>query len=115
MGIIIGDTIELANGLNATNTYGTIGTESISVTKERLEDVRSDENGDDNISYRFRFSLRGRGVIWSSKDFRNQYRPKLKHENIQIYYDDDTFLTENLYTLLYNQWKTKFTTVTDDL
>jgi len=115
MGIIIGDTIELANGLNATNTYGTIGTETISVTKERIEDARSDENGGDNISYRFRFSLRGRGVIWSSKDFRNQYRPKLKHENIQIYYDDDTFLTENLYTLLYNQWKTNFTTVTDDL
>lgn len=115
MGIIIGDTIELANGLNATNTYGTIGTETITVTKERLEDIRSDENGVDNISYSFRFSLRGRGVIWSSKDFRNQYRPKLKHENIQIYYDDDTFLTENLYTLLYNQWKTNFTTVTDDL
>ena len=114
MGIIIGDTIELANGLNATNTYGTIGTETISVTKERIEE-RSDENGGNNISYRFRFSLRGRGVIWSSKDFRNQYRPKLKHENIQIYYDDDTFLTENLYTLLYNQWKTNFTTVTDDL
>ena len=35
MGIIIGDTIELANGLNATNTYGTIGTETVSITKER--------------------------------------------------------------------------------
>jgi hypothetical protein len=115
MGIIIGDTIELANGLNATNTYGTIGTETVSVTKERLEEVRSDENDSDNISYTFRFSLRGRGVIWASKDFRNQYRPKLKHENITIYFDNDTFLTQNLYTLLYNQWKTNYTTVTDDL
>jgi 3'-phosphoadenosine 5'-phosphosulfate sulfotransferase len=115
MGIIIGDTIELANGLNATNTYGTIGAETVSITKERIDNMTRDENGEETNSYTFRFRLRGRGVIWASKDFRNQHRPKLKHENIQVNFDDDTFLTQNVYTLLYNQWKTNYTTVTDDL
>ena len=115
MGIIIGDTIELSNGLRATNTYGTIGAETLTITKDRIDNIIDEVNGGETISPRVRFTLRGRGSIWASKDLRNQYRPKLKTENIQIHYDDYTFLSQNVYTLLYNQWKTNYTTVTDDI
>jgi len=115
MGITIGDNIELSNGLSVTNAYGSIAYETVTLTKERLYDTTITENGEENVNYTYRFSLRGRGVIWVSKDVRNQNKPKLKHENIQIHYDDDTFLSQNIYTLLYNEWKKKYTTVTDDV
>ena len=42
MGIIIGDTITLINGLSAQNTYGSFG-DSI-LTLEKIEEITVDEN-----------------------------------------------------------------------
>ena len=116
MGIIIGDTIELQNGLSVTNSYGSIGYETVTVTKQRNDSVEiNEETNEGTTTSTYSFILRGRGVIWATKELRNTHRPKLKHENISVTYTDDTFLSQNIYTLLYNQWKTNFTTVTDDL
>jgi hypothetical protein len=117
MGIIIGDTIELQNGLSVTNSYGSVGYETVTVTKQRNDSMEiNEETGEETIkTTTYNYILRGRGVIWATKELRNGHKPKLKHENIAITYDDDTFLSQNVYTLLYNKWKTNYTTVTDDL
>ena len=116
MGIIIGDTLELTNGLTVTNSYGSVGFETVTVTKQRNDSIEiNEETGEETTTTTYNYILRGRGVIWATKELRNTLKPKLKHENISITYDDDSFLSQNIYTLLYNQWKTNFTTVTDDL
>ena len=115
MGIIIGDTIELQNGLSVANSYGSVGYESVTSQNKNDTTEINEETGEETTTTTYNYILRGRGVIWATKELRNQLKPKLKHENIAITYDDDTFLSQNVYSLLYNQWKTNFTTVTDDL
>lgn len=116
MGIIIGDTIELSNGLTTTNSYGSIGFETVSVTKQRDDSIETNgENREETTISTYKYILRGRGVIWTNKELRNKLKPKIKHENITITYEDDSFLSQNIYTLLYNQWKKNYTTVTDDI
>ena len=116
MGIIIGDTLELTNGLTASNSYGSLGFETVTVTKQRNDSIEiNEETSEETTTTTYNYILRGRGVIWATKELRNTLKPRLRHENITLTYDDDTFLSQNIYTLLYNQWKTNFTTVTDDL
>jgi hypothetical protein len=127
MGIIIGDTIELESGLTAQNTYGCIGNDSVIVNKLRTPiysetvDEVTDENGTITVSpqtitgYTETYQLSGRGVIWVNKEKRTNNSRHLKYENINITYTDSTFLSSNIYTLLYTKWKENFTTVTDDI
>ena len=61
------------------------------------------------------YQLNGRGVIWVNKEKRTNNSRHLKYENISITYTDSTFLSSNLYTLLYAKWSENFTSVTDDL
>jgi len=126
MGIIIGDTIQLNNGLTVQNSYGCIGNVSVVLNKvrtpiysERVDEV-TDENGTitetpEITGYTETYQLSGRGVIWVNKEKRTNNSANLKYENIIINYNDTTFLSSNLYTLLYSKWKENFTTVTDDI
>ena len=127
MGIIIGDTIELESGLTVQNTYGCIGNESVVVNKIRTPiysetvDEVTDENGTITVSpqtitgYTDTYQLSGRGVIWVNKEKRTSNSRNLKYEGLNITYTDSTFLSSNLFTLLYTKWKENFTTVTDDI
>jgi hypothetical protein len=127
MGITIGDTIELSNGLTAENTYGCIGNESVVLNKIRtpIYSDRVDEVTDENgiietmataiTGYTETYQLNGRGVIWVNKEKRTNNSRHLKYENISITYTDSTFLSSNPYTLLYAKWSENFTSVTDDL
>ena len=127
MGIIIGDTIELESGLTAQNTYGCIGNGSVVVNKIRTPiysetvDEVTDENGTITVSpqtitgYTETYQLSGRGVIWVNKEKRTSNSRNLKYEDLNITYTDSTFLSSNLFTLLYTKWKENFTTVTDDI
>ena len=99
MGITIGDTIELSNGLTAENTYGCIGNESVVLNKirtpiysERVDEV-TDENGIIETmataitGYTETYQLNGRGVIWVNKEKRTNNSRHLKYENISITYE----------------------------
>ena len=107
MGITIGDTIELSNGLTAENTYGCIGNESVVLNKVRtpiyseIVDEVTDENGTipqtpEMTGYTETYQLNGRGVIWVNKEKRTNNSRHLKYENISITYTDSTFLSSNL-------------------
>lgn len=119
MGILIGDTITLRNGLTCENTYGCIASDTVNIRKEvstvTTQEV-SEEGGETiNETTTTRYILSGRGVIWATKEMRNDRSPKLKYDNLEISYDDTSFLSNNVYTLLYTKWKENFTSVTDDI
>jgi hypothetical protein len=126
MGIIIGDTIELNNGLSVQNAYGCIGTNSIVINKIKdpvYEEVTTTEGvseGEDPIftstitGYTDRFTLEGKARIWINKEKREESNNFLLSKNIIINYTDSSFLESNVYTLLYNKWKEDYTTTTDD-
>lgn len=120
MGIIIGDTIQLNNGLTVQNSYGSIGGDTVSVNKRRHPIYESEGEGvgaevETIKGYTETYQLSGRGVIWVNKEKRTNNSANIKYENINIDYNDSTFLSSNLYTLLYSKWKDNFTTVTDDI
>jgi hypothetical protein len=121
MGILIGDTLTLRNGLTCENTYGCIASDTVSIRKEvsTLTIAEAAEGGDEttepNTETTVRYILSGKGVIWATKEMRNNYSPKLKYDNLAISFDDTSFLSNNVFTLLYTKWKENFTSATDDI
>lgn len=123
MGILIGDTLTLRNGLICENTYGCIASDTVSIKKEVstltiAEAAEGDETTGPNTettTTTIRYILSGKGVIWATKEMRNNYSPKLKYDNLEISYDDTSFLSNNVFTLLYTKWKENFTSATDDI
>ena len=108
MGIIIGDTITLINGLSAQNTYGSFG-DSI-LTLEKIEEITVDENNVETPSNIYTLSCKG--SIWTTQDYRTASKPKIDSISIHLKLNS-TQLNSNLYSLLYTQWKTLYTTVND--
>lgn len=126
MGILIGDTLTLRNGLTCENTYGCIASDTVSIKKEVSTlttiagaaeggDETTEQNTETTTTTTIRYILSGKGVIWATKEMRNNYSPKLKYDNLEISYDDTSFLSNNVFTLLYTKWKENFTSVTDDI
>lgn len=126
MGILIGDTLTLRNGLTCENTYGCIASDTVSIKKEVITlttiagaaeggDETTEQNTETTTTTTIRYILSGKGVIWATKEMRNNYSPKLKYDNLEISYDDTSFLSNNVFTLLYTKWKENFTSVTDDI
>jgi len=124
MGIIIGDTLKLNNGLTVKNAYGTIGSESIVIRKETTTDYKTNvtnetngTNGTNEIieTHIIKYHVLGHGRIWVSKDFRNENKEVLLADNLRLSFDDTSFLTQNIYKLLYDEWKKKYSNVSDDL
>jgi hypothetical protein len=112
MGIIIKDTITLNNGLEVTNAYGSIGVGSIVINKSV---VPMEDNTNNDIKYKTNFIVQARGIIWTNKSLRQDNRPKLKQENIVLNFENDTFLNDNIYNLIYKKWKEIYTNVEDDI
>jgi len=100
MGIIINDTITLNNGLTASTIYCSFGEGEIRIEKNR-----------DNTS---EYDISGHYTIWVSKDFRTNDKPCLDAGNISLKVTSSD-LNSNIYTLLYNELKTKYTSTTDEL
>ena len=108
MGIIIEDTITLDNGLTANNTYGSFGESELTLKKNEV--ITLDESSNETTTYEYQVTCKG--IIWSSKQFRDNSRTRIHAENVSIKLQSSQ-LNSNLYALLYNSWKTKYTTVSD--
>ena len=108
MGIIIEDTITLDNGLTANNTYGSFGESELTLKKNEV--ITLDESNNETTTYEY--IVMCKGIIWSSKQYRDNSRTRLHAVNISITLNPSQ-LNSNLYTLLYNSWKTQYTTVSD--
>lgn len=122
MGIIIGDTIELDNGLSVQNAYGCVAANSIIINKikEPVYEELVTQEGEDSIltdtitGYTESFTLQGKARVWVNKEKREEYSNSLFSKDIFIEYEDSSFLDSNIYTLIYNKWKEDYTTTTDD-
>jgi len=69
------------------------------------------EKNRDNAS---EYDISGHYTIWVSKDFRINDKPCLDAGNISLKITSSD-LNSNIYTLLYNELKTKYTSTTDEL
>ena len=114
MGITIGETLTLTNGLSVTNAYGSLHNTTIKIDKSRaMEDneipgetftINSDE-----------ITITCRGNIWASKALRDSSAPVVDSIRFSCKTTTSELSSSNLYTIIYNQWKTKYTTVSDAL
>lgn len=97
MGITIGDTITLACGLTNSNSYGSFGKSEIRIEKQ-------DSN----------YLVSCRGLIWATESLRSQSKAHIGTQAVSITINSSQ-LTSNLYSLLYTEWKTNYSSVSDVL
>ena len=85
MGIIIGDTISLVNGLSAQNTYGSFGDSQLII--EKVPELIDDGNNITSSSTPS-YLLSCKGAIWTSQDYRNSLKTKIDAVNISMVITD---------------------------
>ena len=114
MGLTIGDTITLTNGLSVTNAYGSLHTTTIKIDKTRAIEI-NEIPGETSAINSDQITITCRGNIWASKALRDSSAPVVDSIRFSCNTTTSELSTSNLYTIIYNQWKTKYTTVSDAL
>ena len=112
MGVIINETITLANGLIVTNPYASVGENDI-----RMEKKVENRNYTSNVSettttYTTKYIVEGRFTMWVTPELRVSGSRDIG--GIQVEVESDTPATGNIYELLYNKLKT-MKTCTDSI
>ena len=101
MGVIINETITLANGLTVTNPYASVGENDIRMEK-RVEEQR---NYTSNVSETTtKYILQGRFTMWVNIAMRIGKKGDIG--GIQVEVESDVPFTGNIYDLLYKKLKT---------
>jgi hypothetical protein len=117
MGVIINETITLANGLTVTNPYASVGENDIKVEK-RVEENRSDETDPEpgeittTTTYTTKYIVQGRFTMWVSPELRVSGSRDIGSIRVEV--ESKTPHTGNIYELLYNKLKT-MKTCTDSI
>ena len=101
MGVIINETITLANGLTVTNPYASVGENDIKV--EKMVELTTSTT---------KYIVEGRFTMWVSPELRVSGSGNIG--GIQVQVESDTPTTGNIYELLYNKLKT-MKTCTDSI
>ena len=101
MGVIINETITLANGLTVTNPYASVGGNDIKVEKRVQMNPKTT-----------RYITEGVFTMWVSHELRVSGSRDIG--GIQVQVESDTPPTGNIYELLYNKLKT-MKTCTDSI
>ena len=102
MGVIINETITLANGLTVTNPYASVGENDIRVEK-RVERLPAKTT---------RYIVEGLFTMWVSPELRVSGSRDIGGIRVEV--ESDTPATGNIYELLYNKLKT-MKTCTDSI
>ena len=109
MGVIINETITLANGLTVTNPYASVGENDIRMEK-RVEEQR---NYTSNVSETTtKYILQGRFTMWVNIAMRIGKKGDIGGIHVEV--ESDVPFTGNVYELLYNKLKT-MKTCTDSI
>jgi hypothetical protein len=117
MGVIINETITLANGLTVTNPYASVGENNIKVEKkveENMSDETDPETGETTTTTTSttKYIVEGRFTMWVSPELRVSGSGNIGSIRVQV--ESDTPATGNVYELLYNKLKT-MKTCTDSI
>jgi len=94
MGVIINETITLANGLTVTNPYASVGENDIRVEK-RVERLPAKTT---------RYIVEGLFTMWVSPELRVSGSRDIGSIRVEV--ESDTPATGNIYDLLYKKLKT---------
>jgi len=117
MGVIINETITLANGLTVTNPYASVGENDIRVEK-RVKENRSDETDPETgeitttTTSTTKYIVEGLFTMWVSPELRVSGSRNIGGIRVEV--ESDTPATGNIYELLYNKLKT-MKTCTDSI
>jgi hypothetical protein len=105
MGIIINDSITFNNGVTLTNCYCGIHESMIDITRNDLHNTTTKK-----------YNVRSSYTIWANKEARTNDLTSLDRGNLTLNLDS-TELEQNvnLFELLYNEIKSKYTDYTDDI
>ena len=113
MGVIINETITLANGLIVTNPYASVGENDIKMEKRVREESKPDpETGVETVTTTTKYILEGRFTMWVSQALRASGSRDIGRFGVSV--ESDTPPTGNVYELLYNKLKT-MKTCTDSI
>jgi hypothetical protein len=112
MGVIINETITLANGLTVTNPYASVGENDI-----RMEKKVENRNYTSNVSETTttsttKYIVEGRFTMWVTPELRVSGSRDIGGIRVEV--ESDTPATGNIYELLYNKLKT-MKTCTDSI
>jgi len=104
MGITINSDYVLENGITVNNVYASFKDSQITLDKMYFENDENDYN----------LILKSYYYIYSSKDFRLNYKPHIKVHYIDALITKED-LSKNPYTILYEKLKEIYVNYTDDL
>ena len=113
MGVIINETITLANGLTVTTPYASVGENDIRMEKR----VQEQRNYTSNVSETTttsttKYIVEGRFTMWVTPELRVSGSRDIGGIRVEV--ESDTPATGNIYELLYNKLKT-MKTCTDSI
>ena len=113
MGVIINETITLANGLTVTNPYASVAKNIINVEK-LVEDKLSynSETEERTVTTITKYIVRGRFTMWVTPELRVSGSRDIGSIGVEV--ESETPHTGNVYELLYNKLKT-MKTCTDSI
>ena len=111
MGVIINETITLANGLTVTNPYASVGENDIRMEK-KVEENRNYTSNVSETTTTTKYIVEGRFTMWVTPELRVSGSRDIG--NIRVEVESDTPATGNIYELLYNKLKT-MKTCTDSI
>ena len=103
MGVIINETITLANGLTVTNPYASVGENDIRMEK-RVEENRNYTSNVSETTTTTKYILQGRFTMWVNIAMRIGKKGDIG--GIQVEVESDVPFTGNIYDLLYKKLKT---------
>ena len=114
MGVTINDTILLDNGLSTNTGYGSFFRSNIVIEKEATIGDPMDVNNN-QYTETGNIIITSNGHIWSSKDYRDTNKSIIRVDNVQTIVPISTLISSNIYSLLYTEWKKKYTNIVDAL
>jgi len=117
MGVIIGETITLTNGLTVTNPYAAVAENELRIVKrvgENMSDETDLETGETTTTTTSitKYIIKCRFNMWASRELRASGSKDIGYVLVEL--EPDTPPTGNIYDLLYNKLKT-MKTCTDSI
>jgi len=103
MGLLITDTITLDSGLQASNTYASIGTENIHISK-----INGETAHDPPALYQYVAETKIRLWVSQAKAKEGSTGSILKTYNVLVNKEGGEPFGENVYKLLYTQFKNQY-------
>jgi hypothetical protein len=112
MGVIINETITLANGLTVTNPYASVGENDIRVEKKVENRNYTSNVSETTTTSTTKYIVEGRFTMWVTPELRVSGSRDIGGIRVEV--ESDTPATGNIYELLYNKLKT-MKTCTDSI